>query len=291
MKFRYFLVLSLLCTLCCAVRAASASALNSVSPNFLDDEPTSAPSEGEGPSTEDLAKQTQNPVANLISVPFQSNFNFGIGHNDVTQYVLNVQPVIPITLNEDWNLITRTILPIVNQPSPFAGVSSAFGLGDLNPTFFFAPRKSGEIIWGAGPTFTFPTGTEAQLTSGKFSAGPAAVVLTMQGPWVLGALANQQWSYAGWGPRSLSALLVQPFANYNLPDGWYLSSGPIITANWFAGSERDVWTVPVGGGIGKIVKIDKLPLNLSLQAFDNIIRPTAGPDWQLRFQVQFLFPK
>src|SRR5262245_41939181 len=169
--------------------------------------------ESEDAQTEELAKAVQNPVANLISVPFQNNFNFGIGPRDVTQWVLNVQPVIPISINKDWNLITRTIMPIINQPSPAPGIPSAFGLGDINPTFFLAPAKSSKLIWGAGPTFTFPTATDSQLGAGKYSAGPAVVALTMHGHWVVGALANNQWSYAGWGDEDVNAMLIQPFIN------------------------------------------------------------------------------
>ncbi len=241
-------------------------------------------------SREALAKAAQNPVAKLISVPFQNNFNFGVGPNDATQYILNVQPVIPISLSEDWNLITRTIIPIINQPSPAPGVPSVFGLGDLNPTFFFSPAKSGKLIWGVGPTFTLPTATDSMLGNGKWCAGPAVVALTMQGHWVVGALANQQWSFAGWGDKSVSAFLVQPFVNYNLPHGWYLVSAPIMTADWEANS-GDKWTVPLGGGIGKIQRFGKLPLNIQLQAFYNVEKPDNAADWQLRFQVQFLFPK
>lgn len=237
-----------------------------------------------------LAKAAQNPVAKLISVPFQNNFNFGIGPNNAVQYNLNLQPVIPISLGEDWNLVTRTIMPVINQPSPAPGVRSAFGLGDINPTFFLSPAKSGELIWGAGPTFTFPTATDPMLGTGKWSAGPAVVALTTQGPWVGGALANQQWSYAGWGEQTVSAFLVQPFVNYNLPHGWYLVSAPVMTANWKADRDNR-WTVPVGGGIGKIQSVGKQPMNFQIQAFYNAVKPDQGPDWQLRFQVQFLFPK
>ena len=159
----------------------------------------------------ELAKKTQNPVADLISIPFQNNFNFGVGPKNVTQYVLNVQPVIPFKLTEEWNLITRTILPIINQPSPADGIQSNFGVGDLNPTLFLSPAKPGALIWGVGPTFTVPTATDTALGSGKWSMGPAAVVLTMQGPWVVGALANQQWSFAGDSDRrSVSQMLIQP---------------------------------------------------------------------------------
>ena len=241
--------------------------------------------------TEELAKETQNPVANLISVPFQNNFNFGIGPNDATQWVLNVQPVIPITLNKDWNLITRTIMPIINQPSPAPGIPSAFGLGDINPSVFLSPANSGKLIWGVGPTMTFPTATESLLGNGKWEAGPALVVLTMPGHWVIGALANNQWSFAGWGKNSVNSMLIQPFLNYNFPHGWYLTSSPIITANWLAASD-DRWTVPIGGGVGKLFRLGKLPVNTQLSAYSNVVKPRqGGADWQLRFQVQFLFPK
>ena len=247
----------------------------------------------EDSKTEELAKKTQNPVSNLISVPFQNNFNFGIGPNDVTQWDLNFQPVIPISLNKDWNLITRTIIPIINQPSPAPGIPSAFGLGDINPTVFLSPANSGKLIWGIGPTMTFPTASASVLGNGKYEAGPALVLLTMPGHWVIGALANNQWSFAGWGKNNVNALLVQPFINYNFPHGWYVTTSPIITANWLAASDNR-WTLPIGGGFGKILKFgDKFPpINLQLQAFSNVVKPQqGGADWQLRFQVQFLFPR
>jgi hypothetical protein len=212
-------------------------------------------------SDEELVKQTQNPVADLISVPLQNNFNFGTGSKDRTVYIGNIQPVIPIKLGDDWNLITRTIMPIINQPSLFSGTGSATGLGDINPTFFFSPAKPGELIWGVGPTFTLPTATDSLIGSGKFSLGPAAVVLRMQGQWVFGALANNQWSVVGWGKQNVNAFLLQPFVNYNLPDHWYLVSAPIMTANWAAANGGDVWTVPLGSGVGKLFRLgDVLPL-------------------------------
>jgi hypothetical protein len=244
-----------------------------------------------GLSEEELAKIAQNPVANLISVPFQNNFNFGIGPNKATQWDLNFQPVIPITLNEDWNLITRTILPIINQPSPARGIRSAFGLGDINPTLFISPAGSKKFIWGLGPALTFPTATDPMLGNGMYSAGPGVVALTMQGHWVIGAVGNNQWSYAGWGPKSVNSFLVQPFVNYNLKHGWYLCMDPIMTANWNA-SHDDMWVVPVGGGIGKLQKFGKLPVNFQLTAFYNVVTPKDfGAEWQLRFQFTFMFPK
>src|SRR5271166_624720 len=230
-----------------------------------------AESDNDSKTTEELAKESQNPIANLISVPFQNNFNFGIGPNDVTQWILNVQPVIPITLNKDWNLITRTIMPIINQPSPASGIESAFGLGDINPTVFLSPKNSGKLIWGVGPTMTFPTASDSLLGNGKWSAGPALVVLMMPGQWVIGALANNQWSLAGWGKNNVNSLLVQPFINYNFSHGWYLTSSPIITANWLAQSS-DRWTLPIGGGVGKLFKLGKLPVNTQLAAYCNVVK-------------------
>jgi len=128
------------------------------------------------------------------------------------------------------------------------------------------------------------------LGSGKWSAGPAAVALTMRGKWGIGALANQQWSFAGWGDNGVNAMLIQPFINYNLPQGWYLTSAPIMTANWKADSDN-TWTVPLGAGVGKITKIGKLPVNIQLSAYGNVVTPDNGADWHLRFQVQLLFPK
>jgi hypothetical protein len=181
----------------------------------------------------DLAKKTQNPVADLISVPLQSNFNFGAGSKERMIYILNVQPVIPINITENWNLITRVIMPIINQPSLFPGMDSATGLGDINPTFFLSPAKPGGLIWGFGPTFTLPTATDELLGSEKWSMGPAAVALTIQGPWVYGALKNNQWSFAGNNKRDkVNQMILQPFVNYNLPGGWYLTSSPVLTANW-----------------------------------------------------------
>ena len=260
-------------------------------------------SRAEAQDDSDLAKKTQNPVADLISVPFQNNWNFGAGfHHNKRIYVLNIQPVIPIKVTEEWNLITRVIMPVIDQHALSPITDRAFGLGDINPSFFLSPAKPGAVIWGVGPTFTFPTATQKVLGSQKWSMGPAGVVLTMQGPWVLGALMNNQWSFAGWGDKAVNAMLLQWFINYNLPGGWYLTTSPIITANWKADKAGDVWTVPLGGGVGKLFRlgellplegqaIAKLPINTQIGAYGNVVKPEFGPDWQLRFQVQFLFPK
>ena len=245
-------------------------------------------SNGEADETE-LAKASQNPVGDLISLPFQNNMNFDVGAADRTQDILNIQPVWPINLGENWNLITRTILPVISQPAP--GADRTNGLGDLSFTGFISPSKPGKLIWGAGPALIFPTATDDVLGTDKWSAGPSVVALTMPGSWLVGALVSNVWSYAGNDDRAdVNAFLAQYFINYNFPSGWYLTSAPIITANWEADSgER--WTVPFGGGFGKVFRIGKQPMNINTQVFYNVEKPTNGAEWQWRFQLQLLFPK
>jgi len=238
-----------------------------------------------------LAQAAQNPVANMISLPLQNNTNFGVGPGDDTQNILNIQPVIPVSLSENWNLITRTIAPVIYQPEIVPGTGSEFGLGDINATLFFSPAKPGKLIWGLGPAFSFPTATDDVLGTDKWSAGPSVVALTINGPWVIGGLASNLWSYAGDDDRAdVNQFLFQYFINYNMADGWYLSSAPIITANWKADSGNQ-WTIPFGGGVGKIFKIGKQAMNAQMQAFYNVEKPDGGADWSLRLQLQFLFPK
>jgi hypothetical protein len=248
--------------------------------------------EEHGTSTGDLAKAAQNPIADMISVPFQSNFNFRVGPHDQLQYVLNIQPVVPITLSQEWNLITRWITPVISQPPLTVTGDREFGLGDINPSFFFSPKQpTAGIIWGIGPTVVFPSGTDKTLTAGKYSLGPTFVALTIEGPWVLGVLVNNVWSVAGKSNRdSVNAMTLQPFVNYNFAGGWYLTSSPIITANWETG-HGDRWTVPVGGGFGRVFKMGDQPVNMQLAAYYNVARPTGAADWQLRAQAQLLFPK
>jgi hypothetical protein len=269
---------------------ATAALFCATAPTHAADPNRPSTADGAADSQEALAKASQNPVANMISLPLQNNFNFGIGPNDVMQYNLNIQPVIPIHLNEDWNLITRTIIPIIDQPAPAPGVRSASGLGDINPQIYLSPAKPDGLIWGVGPTFTLPTATNSMLGADKWSMGPAVVALTIQGHWVIGAVANQQWSVGGGGDENVSAFLVQPFINYNMKHGWYLVTAPVITSNWEADSD-DRWTVPVGGGVGKIFKIGKQAFNAQIQAFYNVEKPEFGSDWGLRFQIQLLFPE
>jgi hypothetical protein len=238
----------------------------------------------------DLAKQTQNPVSDLISVPFQNNTSFGIGPNERTQNVLNIQPVVPVTLNDSWNVVARTIVPVVTQPDVLSSRGSTTGVGDVNASVFFSPSRPSRFIWGAGPVVSLPTATDEVLGSDKWGFGPSFVGLTMRGPWVIGALVNNVWSVGGNEARAdVNQFLLQYFVNYNLPNGWYLSSAPILVADWE--SDDDRWLVPFGGGVGKIFRIGGQPVNGSIQAFYNAVVPKGGPAWTLRLQLQLLFPK
>jgi len=242
-------------------------------------------------TNEELAKAAQNPVANLVSVPFQENINFNVGPQGGVQSILNIQPVIPFELSADWNLITRTIMPVVSQP-PFApGQDTQFGLGDAQLSLFLSPAKKTEgFIWGVGMITQTPTHTDSRLGSPIWGLGPSIVGLRIDGPWVYGALINNVWSLGGSGSNAYNNFLLQPFINYNFgKTGTYLTSSPIATANWKTGQ----WVVPLGGGIGQIFRMfGKLPVNAQLSSYYNVAHPEdLGPEWQIRFQVQFLFPK
>jgi hypothetical protein len=251
-------------------------------------------------STEALAAAAQNPVAAMISLPFQNNTFFDAGPNhDKTANVLNIQPVLPFTVG-DWNIISRTIVPLIALPSLTApdlgevitGAPSSndpFGLGDINQTFYFSPAAATKFIWGVGPSVTLPTATSHFLGPRTLSMGPGAVGLVMPKPGVIGALARQLWAVGG-PSQNVNQTLLQPFVNYNFPSGWYLVSSPIMTANWSAPSSQR-WSIPIGGGIGKIFKIDGQPMNASLQAFDYVAHPNLAPRWAIRFQIQLLFPR
>jgi hypothetical protein len=245
-------------------------------------------------SAEELAKLAQNPVGNLISVPFQNNTNFNVGPENGTQNILNIQPVIPFSVNEDWNVITRTIMPLIWQPGFVAGQDTEFGLGDIQFTAFLSPAKpsAGGLIWGAGAIAQLPTNTDDRLGNDRWGLGPTAVVLHLGkgDPWVYGALVNNVWSVGGGDSPTYNNFLLQPFVNYNFAGGFYLTSAPIITADWEADS-GDRWTVPLGGGVGKIFHLGRLPVNTQLSAYYNIVTPDNGADWQLRAQVQLMFPK
>ena len=250
-----------------------------------------------------LAKATQNPVASLTSVPLQNNSNFGVGPYNRTQDIFNIQPVIPSPLGENWTLITRIIQPFVWQPYAAQVTGGQFGFGDMNPTFFLSPTKAGKVIWGVGPAMIFPTATSQVLGQGKLSFGPSVVALIQPGKWTIGALINNVWSVAGSTHRPhVNQMLLQYFINYNLNKGWYLTSGPILTANWNNKANGDAasgddttpggrWTIPFGGGPGRIMRLGYQPVNISVNFYGNAVHPPGASSWGMRIQIALLYPK
>lgn len=199
-----------------------------------------------------LAKKLSNPVASLISLPFQNNFDFGMGPNgDGFKYTLNIQPVIPVKINKDWNLISRTIVPITYQ-SKVVGTTSQFGLSDTVQTFFFSPNKSTPVILGFGPQFLIPTATNEYLGTQKFGLGPSLLVMKQQGQWSVGILATQMWSVAGKSTRAdVSSTFLQPFISYTTKTAWTYNINTEATYDWTA----DRWSVPIHFTVTKLVKI------------------------------------
>jgi hypothetical protein len=242
-----------------------------------------------------LAKAAQNPVADLVSVPLQLNMNFDTGPEDDVQMVLNVQPVYPITLNENWNLITRTIVPLISQPDFGVFSKRENGIGDVQFSAFLSPKAptEGGWIWGAGAIAQLDTASDDRLGQGAWGLGPTAVALRASGPWVTGALVNNVWSVSEEDDRSeVNQFLLQPFINYNFPSspGRYLTFAPIITADWEADSDER-WLVPLGLGIGQITRFGGQPVNVQASFYYNVEAPQQAPDWQVRLQLQLMFPK
>ncbi|QQL46088.1 transporter [Sulfuriroseicoccus oceanibius] len=235
----------------------------------------------------------------MISLPIDTSVDFGADNG--TAVISNIQPVIPTQIG-DWNLVSRFILPVAyvegaigSLPSipeiPDIPTDEVFGLGDLNYTGFLSPAKSGAVIWGVGPSLMFPSATDPLLGAEKWSLGPSAVILTQPKPWSLGLLGRHLWSVGGASDRAdVNQTLLQPFVNYNLDNGWYLMTDPVVLANWQAAPGQR-WSVPVGGGIGRMFKIGNQPLNARLRGYYNVERPSGAPEWSVNFSLAFLFPK
>jgi len=236
----------------------------------------------------DLEQQIQNPVASLISLPFQNNIDTGIGEFDRTRNTLNIQPVLPFSIGGS-TLILRTIVPIITQP--IGEFDSKTGLGDLNVTAFVTPGRPGKVIYAVGLATGIPTATDAVLGTKKLSVGPSLLVLVQPGKWTIGALVQNTWSIAGDEDRDdLNLLFSQVFVTRNLSNGWHVNKAPIITANWEADSDER-WTVPLGLGAGKLSVFGSTPVNIQVGAYNYVVSPDAGPAWQFRAQVVLLFPK
>jgi hypothetical protein len=241
-------------------------------------------------SATELAKKSQNPIAHMMSVPMKYNTYFNTGPDNRTQNILRIQPVLPFRLDDDWNFIARPTIPFLEQPPMNDMQSREYGLGNIQFQGFLSPnRKFGGWRMGFGPFFEFPTNTQpdGRFGSDNWSVGPTYMMMQMTGPWVFGGMVTQLWSFAG-SDDEVNMGTIQPFVNYNFEGGWYVSSSPIISVDWSAAS-KDQWTIPVGGGFGKVFRIGEQAINASVKAYKNVVSPTKGSDWQLQLQVQLLF--
>jgi len=266
---------------------ASAASAQSSTPQSTG--PAPAPAADAGGDSAELAKKLANPIASLISVPFQNNFDFGMGpKNDGFRYTMNFQPVIPIALNKNWNMISRTILPTIHQ-SDVVGTTSQTGLGDIVQSFFFSPNKTEPFVWGLGPVLLIPTATDRFLGSGKFGIGPTLVVLKQHKGWTVGMLMNHIWSVAGSGSRpDVNSTFLQPFVSYVTKTAWTFSLNTESTYDWTA----EKWSVPIHFQVIKLVRFGRQPVNIGGGPRCWATSPSGGPSGcGLRFVVTPLFPK
>jgi hypothetical protein len=287
----------------CKPGHAGANEAHAASPASASAKPAATPCKGcggthapgNGHDAGALARKSQNPIANLISLPFDYNANFDAGVRDNTQQILEIKPVIPQEISADFNWVHRVIVPLIDQPSFAEGSSSRSGLGDIIYQGFLSAKKPafGKLIWGVGPALSIPTATDDVLGSDQWTLGPNFVGLMSEGPWVTGAVAGTSWTIASNDNDrpNVRQMTLQPFVNYNFGGGWYASSAPIITAKWSADKSSDTWTVPVGAGLGRVFAIGEQHINLSVRPYYNVHRPKNAARWTLEIQLTFLFPE
>jgi len=244
------------------------------------------------PPNADLAKQLSNPIASLVSVPFQFNWEQNVGPTEQTRFILNVQPVMPFTVNDSVNLIVRLIAPLISQPALTDGGVAASGMGDITTSFFISPSKSTKLIWGAGPVIVLPSTSEPTLGSGKWSGGPTIVALKQAGPWTVGALWNQVWSFSGDPARSdVNQMFFQPFLAYQATRTLTLTVQSETTANWNAPDTADRWTVPINVLLSKLSSFGTFPASYQLGVGGYPAHPATGPSWKIRGAIVILLPR
>jgi hypothetical protein len=250
----------------------------------------------------DLAKAAQNPVANMVSLPAQYNYHTGGGLGTTSAMILNLQPVLPLEINKEWLLISRTIVPFTSFPVPLPVQNTPLqntllqdtlrssGIADIQEQAYFTPAKPAKITWAIGPIFSFPTATNNLLRTGQWGLGPTAVLLGMPGPWVIGTLVNNIWRVGGdIHGTTLNTFTLQPFINLNLPNAWAISTAPLMTSNWSA-PHGQRWTVPLGGGFSKVAHVADQPLNFELQYYHNVNHPRIAASNSLRLEAAALWP-
>ncbi len=236
----------------------------------------------------ELAKKLANPISDLVSVPIQFNWEQNVGPNEQTRFILNIQPVMPFALNEDWNLIARVIVPLVSQPVLFEGGSPAFGVSDIFTSFFFSPSRSG-LTWGVGPAISLPSTTIPTLGTEKWSAGPTAVALKQTGSWTYGALLNQVWSFSGNPDRSdVNQMFLQPFLAFQATKTITVTIQSETTANWEVTEGR--WTVPINVLLSKLSTFGPFPASYQVGVGGFPVHPDGGPSWKVRGAIFILLP-
>jgi len=236
----------------------------------------------------DLAKKLSNPLSDLVSVPFQFNWDQTVGPQHLTRFTLNVQPVIPFAITQNWSMIWRLVTPFVSQPPLFPGDAGAFGVADITSSFFFAPRP-GSFIWGAGPVVVLPSAAQPTLGSGKWSAGPTIVAAKQSGAVTFGALWNQVWSFAGAPERSdVSQMLLQPFFAYQATRTITVNVNSEAVANWKASDDK--WTAPINFSVSKLSSFGSFPASYQLGWGIYVAHPENGPTWKLRSAITVLLP-
>ena len=237
-----------------------------------------------------LAKQLANPIANLISVPFQFNYDSGYGTADGNRTFVNIQPVVPVSISNDWNLISRTIVPVIGQDDVAGDSGEQFGLGDTVQSIFLSPKRSARgVTWGVGPVFLLPTATDDLLGGGKWGGGPTGVVLKQSGAWTVGGLANHIWSFAGdSGRENVNATFLQPFVSYTFPSATGIFVNTESTYNW----KSRKWSVPINAGVTQLLAFGGQKVQLGVGVRYWAESPRSGPDgFGLRLNLVFLFPK
>ncbi len=244
-----------------------------------------ASAEDTGRSVEDLAQQKLNPFADAISLPATLSFGFGSGPRNDVQPSLTFQPLIPLPLSQNWRLVTRSNVPIINIPDP-DGVT---GFGDIDVSLFLTPARTGKWVWGAGPILQFPTATDEALGTGKWAAGPTAALVYVDGPWLNGTLVSHLWSFAGSSTREdVSLTQIEVKFSYQFSGGWYIDTDPVMTYDWKAPSDQG-WTIPVGLDVGKVFKIGNQGMSLQLGAYYNAMKPAGTADWFLQTQFTLTY--